>query len=127
MYSRSFKVEDYPAVVELFKKAYPGTPFYMDCEHNIIVATVIVNEDDKVIGVGAVTLIADYGVVIDPELTGRQKAAIMHQLTTDAIVATKKAGLPQINVFSHLDRILNIYKRHYGFYDNVKVVSRNIS
>jgi hypothetical protein len=114
MYSRSFKVEDWPEILALKNKYYKGELSFADPTKNAVTDLVITDDSDKIIGFGIVGLFAEAVMILDQSLPARLKVQMLRAMMEEAIEGSKAYGLDYLHMFSKREGFLDVLKKHYG-------------
>ena len=122
MFYRDFKYQDLAQIIALKQLFYKDEFPLVNPMRNTI-ASLVVEDQDRIIASGTVKLFADASMIVNQDLPVRQKALILDLLTKHAIIETKAYGLEVLNIFSKREDFLDVLKKHYGFADNYKAIS----
>ncbi len=109
--TREFRVDDISSIDDIHKKqsAY-GIPSLS----NIVVNSTLVNTDTgQIIGYGAVKLFAEAIVLLDPDLSHKDKALAIKAAMETAIRYCKDAGLEYLYLISNLDGFTQVLRKRY--------------
>lgn len=126
MYTRDFKVEDWPEILALKKKYYAGELTLADPTKNVVTDLIVCDDNDKILGFGFVKLFAEAVMILDQSLPARLKVQILRAMMSEAIEGSRSYGLEYLHMFSKREDFLDVLKKHYGATECYKGLSLDL-
>lgn len=111
MIIRNSKEEDNDSILEILSQHNFQTPT------GNIISQATIEDCGKIVAYGAVHLIAEEVLVMDKNLSLKQKSEVLELLHKKAIIDSVGKGFKEIHAFVQDSHFLQVLKKHYGYKD----------
>jgi|WetSurMetagenome_2_1015567.scaffolds.fasta_scaffold486489_2 hypothetical protein len=109
--ARAFEIKDIEPIDDIFQRQSQfGVP---SLKH--VVANRVFELDSKVVGYGVVKHFSEGVLLIDPDISERDKAQVVRVALREMILEARDAGLETLYVISNLGSFSQILRKQCGF------------
>lgn len=109
--SRDLRDSDIKAIDDIFKKQ-PGLG--VPSTRNMVVNG-IVEKDGKLLAYGVVKLFGEASLIVDNDISKKDKAKVIREVMNIAILASRGKGLEYLYLISNSDSFSDVLRKSYGF------------
>lgn len=109
--SRKFMVEDIKGIDDIYQKQGEfGVP---SLENVVINSTLIDSVTGKIVGYGAVKIFAEAILLLDKELSKKEKASAVRESMKTAIAYSKDAGIEYLYMITKSESFSKVLRQNY--------------
>lgn len=110
--ARKFMPEDIKGIDDIFKKQHEfGVP---SLSNLIINGTLIDDNTGRLVGYGAVKIFTEMVLILDKDLSKKEKAQAVREAMKSAIVMSKDAGVETLYAIANTDKFSKVLRKSYG-------------
>lgn len=110
---RKYTPFDAAAIDEIYERCHKGTFGRPDLKH--VVSGAVVEIDNKIVGYGAIEIIAEGMMILDTDRSNRERVAILNELIASAMFIANHKDFKRFYIFPSDSSFMNILIKHYNF------------